>query len=79
MVLDNVDRVLERGERLDALSSAAEGLQLDALSFRGEARRLRIEQQWRAAKSTAVMAGGAGLGLYVLAATVCGWGLRCGG
>ena len=76
LMLDNIDRVLERGERLDALVQKSDALNFDTLNFRTEARRLRTEMVWRQARTISAMAlGGVGT-LYVVAATVCGWDLR---
>lgn len=40
-MVDNIEKVLERGERLDLLVDKTEVLQAGALGFRREARRLK--------------------------------------
>ncbi|ORX77838.1 synaptobrevin, partial [Basidiobolus meristosporus CBS 931.73] len=44
---DNVNRVMERGERLDTLNNKAEDLENGALQFRRGANRVRKNMWWK--------------------------------
>jgi len=78
IMLDNVDRVLERGERIDTLVSKADHLSFDAMNFRTEARRLRRTMQWRQIRYIIILCVGGTFLLYLLLALICGWGFgRC--
>jgi len=74
VMLDNIDRVLERGERIDTLVTKADHLSFDAMNFRTEARRLRRTMQWRQVKYMILLGVLGTFVLYLLLAAVCGWG-----
>jgi vesicle-associated membrane protein 7 len=76
VVASSIDRVLERGERLDALIDKTDDLAGGALVFKRGAGRLRAQAWWRE-KRAALAAAAAVVGLvYLLGATVCGLGLN---
>ncbi|KAG8830821.1 hypothetical protein FRB91_007006 [Serendipita sp. 411] len=59
---DNIARVAERGERLDALRDKTDGLAVSAQSFRKGANRVRKKMWWQNMKWTLIV----GLGIIVL-------------
>ncbi|CAG7848915.1 SubName: Full=Probable synaptobrevin (V-SNARE) homolog {ECO:0000313/EMBL:CCA68360.1} [Serendipita indica DSM 11827] len=59
---DNIARVAERGERLDALQDKTDGLAVSAQSFRKGANRVRKKMWWQNMKWTLIV----GLGIVVL-------------
>ncbi|ORX98922.1 synaptobrevin, partial [Basidiobolus meristosporus CBS 931.73] len=44
---DNIERVMDRGEKLDVLSNKAEDLELGARQFKKGANRVRKQMWWR--------------------------------
>ncbi len=46
-MVENIEKVLERGEKLDLLVGKTDALSDTALHFRREARRLRTTMWWR--------------------------------
>jgi len=59
---DNIQKVAERGERLDALQDKTDGLAVSAQSFRKGANRVRKRMWWQNMKWTLIV----GLGIIVL-------------
>lgn len=47
IMINNIEKVLDRGERLDVLLDKTEGLQDVAFTFRREARRLKRGLWWQ--------------------------------
>ncbi|CAG9462420.1 unnamed protein product [Pedinophyceae sp. YPF-701] len=75
IMLDNIDRVLARGERIDTLVEKTDHLAFESLNFRSEARRLHRTMRWQQVRYMMLMGvGGVGL-LYVLIAMFCGFSL----
>ena len=73
IMLENIDRVLERGERIDVLVDKTDHLAFDSLNFRSEARRLRTAMAWRQTRNMVLVAGAGASVLYLGLASLCGW------
>ena len=57
VMMDNIDKVLARGEKLDSLAVRAEELNATSSAFRGMAARTKRQMLWRAVKHYAIVAG----------------------
>jgi vesicle-associated membrane protein 7 len=77
VMVDSIERVLERGERLELLVQKTEGLSEESVLFKRGAQRLRAQAWWRNARMRALMAVMCVLGVYLLAAFVCSPTLQC--
>uniref|UniRef100_N1QZJ4 Vesicle-associated membrane protein 713 n=1 Tax=Aegilops tauschii TaxID=37682 RepID=N1QZJ4_AEGTA len=64
VMIDNIDKVLERGDRLDLLVDKTTTMQGNTVRFKRQARRYRSTTWWRNVKLTALSA--TKTGLYVL-------------
>jgi vesicle-associated membrane protein 7 len=53
IMIENVEKVLDRGERLDLLVDKTEHLQGEAFAFRREARRLKHKMWWKVCQDAA--------------------------
>uniref|UniRef100_A0A7S0RU98 V-SNARE coiled-coil homology domain-containing protein n=1 Tax=Chlamydomonas leiostraca TaxID=1034604 RepID=A0A7S0RU98_9CHLO len=72
IMIENIEKVLERGEKLDLLVDKTDSLQETAFTFRSQARRLQRTLWWRNAKMWVVMGGVAAAVLYLILAASCG-------
>ncbi|GFR43269.1 hypothetical protein Agub_g4331 [Astrephomene gubernaculifera] len=76
IMIENIEKVLERGERLDLLVDKTEGLQQVSLAFRREARRLKHTLWWKNVRLWLVVSAATGLLVYIILAAICGFTLR---
>ncbi|KXZ42022.1 VAM5/VAMP75 protein [Gonium pectorale] len=76
IMIENIEKVLERGERLDLLVDKTEGLQQVSLAFRREARRLRTTMWWKNMRLWLVVSGSVAVLIYLIVAMACGFTLR---
>lgn len=78
VMIENIAKVLDRGEKLDLLVDKTELLQGEALAFRREASRARRVMWWKNVKMWFVMAGVVGAIIMVMVMMMCGVTLsRC--
>jgi vesicle-associated membrane protein 7 len=77
VMVENIDRILERGERLEVLVSKTDDLSHQTFAFKRDARRLQQQMWWKNARSSAVVVALMLLALYIVAATVCSPTLQC--
>ncbi|GLC35106.1 hypothetical protein PLESTB_000555000 [Pleodorina starrii] len=73
IMIENIEKVLERGERLDLLVDKTEGLQQVSLAFRREARRLKQTLWWKNVRLWLVVSGATMAVIYFIVAMVCGF------
>ncbi|KAG2445134.1 hypothetical protein HYH02_008602 [Chlamydomonas schloesseri] len=73
IMIENIEKVLERGERLDLLVDKTEGLQQVSLAFRREARRLKHTMWWKNAKLWVLVCAATALLIYFILGMVCGF------
>ena len=70
--VDNIDKVLERGEKIELLVDQSEKLQTTSQHFQKTARGLRNTMLWRKMKCYACLVLLFSFGIYVLAWIICG-------
>ena len=70
--VDNIDKVLERGEKIELLVDQSEKLQKTSHQFHKSARSLRNTMMWRKMKCYACLVALISFGIYVLAWIICG-------
>ncbi|TXG49306.1 hypothetical protein EZV62_025181 [Acer yangbiense] len=76
VMMDNIEKVLDRGERIELLVDKTENLQFQADSFQRQGRQLR-RKMWLQSFQVKVIVGGVILALFIIAwLTVCG-GFKC--
>merc|ERR1712159_624205 len=68
----NIDKVLERGEKIELLVDKTDRLQGEASRFRGQAKKLKNAMWWKNAKMMALTGLVIALVLYFLVALICG-------
>lgn len=76
-VVDNVDKMLERGEKIEVLVDKADTLNTDAFRFRKQAVHLKNTLWWRNVQNMFALAMVPLLLLWVLILMVCGLDLKC--
>ncbi|KAK9815113.1 hypothetical protein WJX73_007949 [Symbiochloris irregularis] len=72
ITVENIEKVLERGERLELLVDKTDHLQSEALIFKRQSRQLKNKLWWRNARLLALVLGVVVLAAYVVAAVACG-------
>ncbi|CBZ53308.1 hypothetical protein NCLIV_030950 [Neospora caninum Liverpool] len=73
VLIDNIDKILQRGERIDILVDQSERLNQESMQFRRQARRLKNALWWRSVRVGLMF-----LLLVALLATIIGM-ISCGG
>lgn len=73
IMIENIEKVLERGERLDLLVDKTEALQDGALGFVRTARRLKTTMWWRNARLWILVSLATVLLVYFIVAMACGF------
>ncbi|GAX80995.1 hypothetical protein CEUSTIGMA_g8430.t1 [Chlamydomonas eustigma] len=76
IMIENIEKVLERGEKLDLLVDRTEVLQQGALVFRREGRRMHQVMWWRNVRLWVFMSLGVAAILYFILALACGFTLK---
>ncbi|TVU27822.1 hypothetical protein EJB05_19323 [Eragrostis curvula] len=71
VMLDNIDRVLERGDRLELLVDKTATMQGNTMRFKQQARRFRNTMWWRNVKLTAALILILSVIIYIVLAYVC--------
>jgi vesicle-associated membrane protein 7 len=77
VMVDNIERVLERGERLELLVQRTDDFAERTVVFKRGAATLRRQAWWRNMRTNACVAGMVVVGLYALAAMICSPTLHC--
>ena len=72
VMVQNIDKVLERGEKIELLVDKTDRLQGEASRFRGQAKKLKNAMWWKNAKMMALIGLVIALVLYFLVALICG-------
>ncbi|KAJ6325668.1 hypothetical protein OIU76_012699 [Salix suchowensis] len=76
IMMDNIDKVLDRGERIELLVDKTENLQFQADSFQRQGRELR-RKMWLQNLKVKIIVGGTVLSLILIAwIAICG-GFKC--
>ena len=78
--MENIEKVLRRGEKIEVLVDKTESLRFSSDAFRAQSRNLRKNLCWANMKMKLMVIGVGALAFYVLSASVCGMDLSgCGG
>jgi len=72
IMVENIELVLERGEKIDLLVDKTDSLQDETFRFRRQARRIKQEMWWRSMRMTILLIIVVFLGLYFVLALACG-------
>ena len=75
VMLDNIERVLERGDKIELLVESTARLQTDAAAFRAQTRRVARRMWWNNTKMFAIGWLICVFVLYLIGAQFCGWNL----
>lgn len=76
LALDNVERVLQRGQQIDEIISATDDLQAQAQGFQRSSRALRQQMWWNDIRAKAAIGGGIAVFLLLVYFVFCG-GISC--
>lgn len=76
VLVDSIDLVVERGEKIELLRDRTAGLSADATSFRKQSSNVKSAMWLKNVQNTAVLASVVLFALYLLFATMCGVKLR---
>jgi vesicle-associated membrane protein 7 len=80
IMVQNVEQILSRGERIDLLVDKTDHMAGQAQQFRRGARSVRRQMWWRNSRILALGAAAALVMMWLLVAQFCGAGLnQCGG
>lgn len=72
IMVENIELVLERGEKIDLLVDKTDSLQDETFRFRRQARRIKQEMWWRSMRMTILLVVVVFFGLYFILALACG-------
>ena len=72
IMVENIERVLDRGEKIELLIDKTDQLQGDAFQFRRNTRKLKSEMWWKNFRLACMVVGGSVLLIYFIAAMACG-------
>merc|ERR1711939_717057 len=79
-MMDNIEKVIDRGENIESIVDKSEGLAERSLSFKQSSQRLKRSIWWANCKQNAMFASLALVGLLVILFTACGLELeKCRG
>lgn len=76
VMIDNIEQILERGERLELLVERTDNLAERTVVFKRGATKLRRQEWWRNVRTNVTVGGLALLGIYCVGALLCGPSLR---
>lgn len=77
VMIDNIEKILERGERIELLVDKTDHLQNEAFNFRRGARQLKNKMWWRNVRLWCFMGLGAILVLYIIICIACSPTFKC--
>ncbi|XP_026194369.1 vesicle-associated membrane protein 7B [Cyclospora cayetanensis] len=72
VMIDSIDKILQRGERIDLLVDQSEQLNQEAVTFRRQARRLKDAMWWRNVRIIALILGSISILGVILGMISCG-------
>eukprot|EP01086_Lenisia_limosa_P004368 TRINITY_DN195_c1_g1_i1.p1 TRINITY_DN195_c1_g1~~TRINITY_DN195_c1_g1_i1.p1 ORF type:complete len:101 (-),score=36.18 TRINITY_DN195_c1_g1_i1:82-384(-) len=70
---DNIDKVIDRGEKLDTMQNKADNLNNQAGAFQKRSTQLKREMWWKNMKLNLIIGGIILIVVYFLVAAVCGF------
>lgn len=77
VMVDNIEKVLGRGERLELLVEKTDTMGSQAFAFKRQARALRQQMWWQSARMSVIIAALVLLGAYAIVCAVCNWRFQC--
>ncbi|PSC71039.1 vesicle-associated membrane 714 isoform A [Micractinium conductrix] len=77
VMVDNIEKVLGRGERLELLVEKTDTLGQQAFAFKRQARVMRRQMWWQNARMTVLVAGLVLLAAYILVCIICSPTFKC--
>jgi vesicle-associated membrane protein 7 len=77
IMVENIERVLDRGEKIDVLVDRTDSLQQNAFKFKKNARDVRNKMWWRNLRRTILMILVLLILVYVAIGLTCGWEFQC--
>merc|ERR1711879_978739 len=72
----NIDKVLERGERIELLVDKSDNLNTQSFKFKKRAKKLKNQMLWQYVKTTMLLVLIVGLVIYFILAAACGFDLK---
>eukprot|EP00877_Chromochloris_zofingiensis_P005730 jgi/Chrzof1/15158/Cz09g29140.t1 len=76
IMIENIEKVLDRGEKLDLLVDKTEHLQGEAFAFRREAKRARRVMWWKNVRMWFTIGGIVAVIVFFIVMLACGWNFR---
>lgn len=76
IMIENIEKVLDRGEKLDLLVDKTELLQGEAFAFRREAKRARRVMWWKNVRMWFIMGGIVAAVVFLIVLAACGWNFK---
>eukprot|EP00775_Hariotina_reticulata_P008410 gene8410-8594_t len=76
IMIENIEKVLDRGERLDLLVDKTAHLQGEAFAFRREAKRARRVMWWQNVRMWFIMGGVVAALVFFVVLLACGWNFK---
>ncbi|KDD72228.1 hypothetical protein H632_c3665p0 [Helicosporidium sp. ATCC 50920] len=77
VMVDNIDRILDRGDRLELLVHRTDDLQVGSIAFKRDAHRAKRAFQWQHLRLKLAVGGGVLLLAYVVVCVVCSPTFQC--
>lgn len=77
IMVENVEQILERGERISLLVNRTDEMNNNAVAFRKRSTQAKRNMWWQNVKMTALLGTGVAGLVYVAIGSVCGFGLQC--
>eukprot|EP01126_Amoeba_proteus_P029044 TRINITY_DN2861_c0_g1_i2.p1 TRINITY_DN2861_c0_g1~~TRINITY_DN2861_c0_g1_i2.p1 ORF type:complete len:120 (+),score=23.26 TRINITY_DN2861_c0_g1_i2:281-640(+) len=73
VLLENIDRLIERGEKIDLLVEKTESLQEETFQMKGKSKKLRVKMWWRNLKIWCCVCIILGVILFIVIWAACGF------
>jgi len=77
-VMESIEKVIDRGERLELLVHKSDDLQDNAIKFNSNAKKLKQRMLWKNIKMTLILFFIILILVYIILAMICGFNLKCG-
>ncbi|KAG5355149.1 Vesicle-associated membrane protein 714 [Yarrowia sp. B02] len=77
IMVENVEQILERGERISLLVNRTDEMTNNAVAFRKRSTQAKRNMWWQNVKMTALLGTGIAGFIYILIGSVCGFGFQC--
>lgn len=77
IMVENVEQILERGERISLLVNRTDEMTNNAVAFRKRSTQAKRNMWWKNVKMTALLSTGVAGLVYLTIGSVCGFGFQC--